>query len=625
MSFATGVVVLFLVLLVETQNVTGLVHQDKVFHVHAPSNGTINLDCFVEPNESQSETYRPVLTCQTLELVAKKISAGFRNITIFIDSSVSVGDLVTFRDIQQLTIQGKNGSDTVLSCSCGAANKNFGLLFLGVEELKLLNIDVVDCCGSYGNYSAAVQIHDSSDITISYVHIKHCSLNSALIVVNTFNVRIKNSRFEHSGYRNEAVNNSYAGGLHVEITTDKQSQSIVSIMNCVFYNNSSPQYPDEIDTTTVRNWNGHSLGGGIGIVLQKNCTGVSVRIRNCTVMKNSATWGGGLELYLQDEVHNNNLSIFDSWFMNNSARIGGGGVEVSLHFHPNLSQTNNHIRFRNVKFEQNYAKSGAGTAVSARFSMSTFNSYIKFVDCTWLNNTGPYAPAVDISPSRFQLHNQGFLPTLTFKNSHIKENTLEIKPHVIEGVFLITLFTVCFQGTQNFEKNGYSAIYVKSGQIIFKSNSSAKFLSNYAIRGGAISMHGFSELIVHSNSLFQFINNSAAQVGGAIYYESGDQREYFEGRSCFLKHRGRLGAAKRNLTFIFTGNKAKFGGTSIYSETFISCNCIYSKRAEGKSPAELFSNIGNFSFDESIQMPNESSPVLGTGASNVSFLEIIQY
>ena len=153
-----------------------------------------------------------------------------------------------------------------------------------------------------------------------------------------------------------------------------------------------------------------------------------------------------------------------------------------------------------------------------------------------------------------------------------------------------------------------------SGRVIFEANSTVLFHSNQAIKGGAIAIHGFSALVIHDNSNFSFENNSAARVGGGIYYASSDQREYFEGRTCFLEYGGSEGnASKRSINFIFTGNKAPLGGLSIYSESFFACYfAYYAKFGDEKNLTKIFDRIGTFKFD---------SPGLGlsTGARNVLF------
>ena len=55
------------------------------------------------------------------------------------------------------------------------------------------------------------------------------------------------------------------------------------------------------------------------------------------------------------------------------------------------------------------------------------------------------------------------------------------------------------------------------------------------MKGGAITLAGMASLVFNSNSTFLFVNNHADFVGGAIYWYSVDQHDYFSSHTCFLK------------------------------------------------------------------------------------------
>ena len=182
-------------------------------------------------------------------------------------------------------------------------------------------------------------------------------------------------------------------------------------------------------------------------------------------------------------------------------------------------------------------------------------------------------------------------------DNHVLKPKLWKYYYVIQGVFVITRFFARFQGLVIFKRNWYSALYLINGRAIFDRYSHVIFHSNRAIRGGAIAIHGFSGIILNDNSQFQFINNSAANVGGGIYYASSDPREYFEGRSCFLMYGGsRSNMSERNITATFRDNNAPLGGLSIYSESLFSCYFAYYEKYT-YNLTKLFDRIGNFHFD----------------------------
>ena len=346
---------------------------------------------------------------------------------------------------------------------------------------------------------------------------------------------------------------------------------------------------------------------------------------NSIFHKNTANWGGGLCIYLQKHTRKNHVLVFNSAFTKNHGNVGGGGVQVRLGEQERGLE--NFILFQGVTFIKNFAKFGGGTSINAMFvsNVTETEDALQFTNCTWLYNNGQYSPAVDLSPCRFQQSNQGYLPAPLFKDIAVTNNHV-LKPkagtrhhHIIQGVFLITRFFAHFQGLLLFKRNSYSALYLTSGRAIFNKNSKVILHSNWAIKGGAVAIHGSSGLILNDNSHFQFINNSAACVGGGIFYASSDQREYYEGRSCFLIYGGKENnVSMRNITITFSDNNAPLGGLSIYSESLFSCYFAYYEKYT-HNLTKLFDRIGHFHFD----VPNSEASPLATAARNVTLRECL--
>ena len=218
-----------------------------------------------------------------------------------------------------------------------------------------------------------------------------------------------------------------------------------------------------------------------------------------------------------------------------------------------------------------------------------------------------YSPAVDVSPFRFDQLNKGLLPIPKFTDCSFIKNILKYRKKKnttfpYSGVFVVSLFVVHFSGTINFEENKYSAFYMTSGRAIFESGTHVCFHGNIGIKGAAIALYGFSSFVASNGSLFEFINNTAVVVGGGMYYHSNEQRDYFEGRNCFLQYDGpELPVAERNLTFYFADNKAAFGGTSIYSMSFYACFYRYLSKLRKHRLDDFFNYIGNFTFSDNQQ------------------------
>ena len=136
-------------------------------------------------------------------------------------------------------------------------------------------------------------------------------------------------KFLINGRKNKTyAGSSYAGGLHIQFS--RYTFTTLIIKNCAFNQNTAPPLDalDPKETMNFTQWSGNGLGGGIGLLLLKYSSCVTVYILNCTFKSNKAPWGGGLCAYLQAQISNNNVMIANSTFMGNSARNGGDGVQV---------------------------------------------------------------------------------------------------------------------------------------------------------------------------------------------------------------------------------------------------------------------------------------------------------
>ena len=597
--------------------------QERVIYVN--KNGKNCQECLQDTNQGSQ-------SCRTLEYVADQIGRETENVKIIIKTSIKVSGPVEFQECNNISIQ---GDFSIITCNCSqkslVSRGPAGFTFVDVQHLHISKVSFVNCCGSLnGNLNASLALKRSSDVTIESVVIRQNTLNSGLMLIDCHGaLTIHNSTLSMNNYKvqpSQPFSTSFAAGLHMEFSGIVNLHANVSITNTTFERNHSPKYRKLDPEAVMRqaNLNGYSLGGGLGIIFIHKNTGSIVNIQNCAFKKNKGMNSGGLCVHFQDKASDNVVRVTNTIFTGNEAVVGGGGVMVSFSQNP-ISCTRNSIQFSNITSENNFAIFGGGLSIAALFSYckSDPGELIRFMNCTWRGNTALYSPAVDISPFRFQQARQieGFLPIPLFSNCHILDNLIvtdrqprgRSKFHITQGVFIITRFSVHFQGSHEFQNNSYSALYLTSGRAIFKADSEVLFKGNVGINGGAISAHGFSTIVVNDNSQFHFVNNSAITVGGAVYYASNDQREYFEGRSCFLEYEGNESDLnKRNTSFIFSDNRAT-RGLSIYTASLFTCYYAYVGRFNNNL-AELLDHIGHFQFDQSTTIPT-----LSTGIRYVDF------
>jgi predicted outer membrane repeat protein len=142
-----------------------------------------------------------------------------------------------------------------------------------------------------------------------------------------------------------------------------------------------------------------------------------------------------------------------------------------------------------------------------------------------------------------------------------------------------------FQGHNNFERNWGTALYVVNAIVNFQ-KSSASFVNNIGLQGGAVALVGSSTLIVGPHD-YVFHNNSAYYQGGAIYVLLIDHFDIEVSQSCFIEYADDVGDVeidniidhtdnewKANITFTDNHILRGMAGCTIFATSLYSCQVI---------------------------------------------------
>ena len=505
-----------------------------------------------------------------------------------------------------------------------------GLMFSDIHGLIMTNL-IITGCGQVRvstNYcNSSVLFVNCSNVSIKYVSFENSTETAVYFINMNGYVNLKDVHFIKNQQLQNKSQQSFPGGflVHFETMLGKPHNKLY-ITNCTFDSNCAPDYNEFVPglKPVLEDWMHYGLGGAIGLIFMNRVHRIHVKILNTKFLNNKGTWGAGLCIQFQQESYSNSISVIGSEFRNNNATMAGGGANVRFERIPS-STTNftqlNRVTFHNSVFQRNTGRYGGGVLVfaSAGDVRVPSGSMVNFIGCSWLYNFGRYSPAVDVSPFRFDEQSSGFLPIPRFENCTFSHNRIiNVKQnhtlYINAGVFVITHFEIEFSGNITFFNNSLTALYITWGRVVFLKGSRVLFLNNTGIRGGAVVMYGFSTFGVNDNSYFIFTGNSATTVGGGIYYESTEQREYFEGRRCFLDYIGTTkDVSRRNLTFVFQDNTAEESGTSIFSASFYSCFFRYCGTLNGSNITDFFGKIGTFKFDSAINdQYGVSHPPFGT-------------
>ena len=241
---------------------------------------------------------------------------------------------------------------------------------------------------------------------------------------------------------------------------------------------------------------------------------------------------------------------------------------------------------------------------------------VRFKNITWTNNLANFSTAVDVSPNVYDNFAGGFPVITQFHNCKFINNTaLSDTRHKKTASILShwdtddnsTASSVSWRNT--FANNVGTGLHVVAARITFFHNSNVFFANNSGSEGGALALAGMATLVFNFNSTFQFVNNHADFVGGAIYWYSVDQHDYFSSHTCFLDKNNNK---TDHVSFTFINNTAHSGiGHSIFATTLLPCR-RHSYRSHHFSLEEMFTKyFANFSFHG--QSSNNSCHIATSG------------
>ena len=559
-------------------------------------------------NGDNSKCLDQDVPCESLEFVSAQLGGICSGLTVLItDLQLVVSGLVSFENCTSLKISGKTGSNTKLSCL-----DNVGFKFWNITNLTLLNMEIRSCGCAVGHIqfssTAVMHVHRCSNVALTNMVFYNSSF-TALVMSDVMDVTITNCSFLSSNPLKHTLSNTlFPGGVHIQFSTN-YFDTTYRITECLFQNNTKESYlkiePHPSLSPSFSAEYGYGLGGGMGILFMNGSQNITMLIRECNFSHNKARSGAGLYIHFEYGARGNAVLVINSNFTSNNG-TAGGGLALGM---SKVSGNGNLVNVNGSEFTANEGRFGGGTAVFALHGDKTKSGdmkLIKFYQCSWRYNSGRYSPAVDLSAFRSDQFNSGYLPTpqftdCTFSFNIIQKTLSRGTSHFFSGVFVVSSLTVYFGGRTTFSNNKYSALKMTAGRAHLLEGTEMRFTSNEGSgEGGAIAMYGSSALVGRRNCFLHFDNNSATSVGGAIVYGPSEQREFLEGKSCFLQYAGNeTKLIDRNFTFLFTRNSAQLGGSSIYATSFYSCFFSCHSDLKKYNLVDFLECIGTFKFQDS--------------------------
>ena len=385
---------------------------------------------------------------------------------------------------------------------------------------------------------------------------------------------------------------TYCGDFSVcsETTFRNFSNTQYTISNCTFTENNNtgagniPVTPDYI--IMYRDQWPFGRGGGLGLALYSAIIfNISVNISDTRFIMNTAQYGGGMMVHFHPYYPQyNRLNIERCVFDGNTAMFNGGGLDLHAYlyydaFDDSSASLDNIWSLTDTILSSNTAKWGGGMAFHSPFTNVPFLS-LSLERCNWTNNSfhvgaaaagfmrtidqamiGRYEPHVEINDGIFQ-YNQAVLKPFNTSLKHVS------------GVVYTEGIPLHFYGNSQFLKNTAAALCVSDTGANF--TDQAVFIGNVGFNGGALFMAGLSWLGLTYGVQIEFINNTAFESGGAIYYEFPGAVAMDTTKWCFIRY-SEFGnvhdqLSQWNVNVSFHGNSALNAGSAVYISNTEGCD-----------------------------------------------------
>ena len=425
------------------------------------------------------------------------------NATLYFSPGVHIGDNVNGQhlvvsDIAGITLFGDHLDQSIIHCT-----GKFGLAFVNVTNLKLWNLQFVDCGANLSQpiinrtsavsnfnpdsaFRATIFMMDVLNVEIWAIDIYYSINSSGIVGVNVVGfVSLGYSRIEGNSVNLMLLTDDTA--MHLVYTYIRIEQ------NCDFWRS---------DTN------------GIFIQFQQQMYGINLELQNAYVRANYV----GIELKV-DLCHNSiNIDklkstynfddhmVLDLW----SSHCSETGEFLLLNSHFYLMDSGITVR--------NYGE-----------LMVISPSHIAFVNLTFQDVLSPLS-----------IHN---IPNITLQNINITDCSGVVITHensnitytghnfiwnndgAYYGIMFVWKSNVTFQGhTQFYDNTGFYAgvAYIQGSNIIFDRNSITTFINNHGNEGGAMALYELSLLDIRPNATVIISHNTAQTNGGGVYVDEND-------------------------------------------------------------------------------------------------------
>ncbi|XP_062506996.1 uncharacterized protein LOC134183463 [Corticium candelabrum] len=575
-----------------------------------------------EINEHLDCGRRPDYRCPSLaaamsearQIVNSSVTRQFQIEFILLAGShvINYGTQISDIDIgYHLTIRGEDKYETFLTCRRDGISRSHTITVTGFQYFELSNVTVTGCVTFTADEAVFVL---SKGVRLC---IWHCDfLNNSGVAVRSLDVRVVNvssttfSSYGHGSNISAGMRVLYTDDVHETNTTsnDNLIDNTLFVISCKF-----------MFLTYFESDHGRNVvpGGGLGVWLNdsNNKIHFNMMIKNSTFQSNRANTGGGV--YLKIRGRSFSIVIRDSHFNNCAAvpsqrreRGEGGGLAVYL-----SRRSKGKVEVVNTNFELNSAKTGAAVAIF--YADEAWNNNITFTGCNFTSNVAAVAGTVILNSLLRSSSN--WPKPVRLKNVNFTENT--VSPNGFGGGLVLLEVDVMFEGTCIMMRNNGSAITAWHGSwVIIK--GSVMFRENLGHDGAALYLQSQSKLRLSDSANVTFMDNVATRYGGALRIDNADvaalltlSDQHTRNHLCFITpHHFSLN--EETIYYLqgfvtFINNRAAEAGGAIYADTIDSCSWSHDTSVNQPTSTAVLTS-SNFMYS------NNTRFNISTGVANLT-------
>ena len=207
-------------------------------------------------------------SCKTLDYALQN-TLGKSNVTIYVNTRVTLKRLKVFEDVNNITISGSDPNEKYHKIKAIQCSENTGLTFSNVSGITISHLEFKKC-GAYDNesrYRAAMIFKRSMDLYMLNTTISKAHLTGIALLNCSGTIGLSRVYFYSNGYNHNYSCVSYPAGVSIEIM-DPMRKASYSFKNCRFKGNKGADYPCRDNISRSIYWHGEGIGGGLGIAVR---------------------------------------------------------------------------------------------------------------------------------------------------------------------------------------------------------------------------------------------------------------------------------------------------------------------------------------------------------------------